>query len=139
MIVITIAITPSVKASRRAGFTAADPTWKAGRLANTACHTPALARRAVHRLMIVFLRPPAAKEQPMQDPGALDPPVWAVLDDYEARARREEQLFERLTPEELGRRRDELLLPVGRATGRLMNLLVKETRAKRILEVGSSY
>ena len=75
----------------------------------------------------------------MQDPGALDPPVWAVLDDYEARARREEQLFERLTAEELGRRRDELLLPVGRATGRLMNLLIKETRAKRILEVGSSY
>ncbi|HEX4388638.1 MAG TPA: class I SAM-dependent methyltransferase [Steroidobacteraceae bacterium] len=75
----------------------------------------------------------------MQDPGALDAPVWAVLDDYEARARREEQLLERLPPEELGRRRDELLLPVGRATGRLMNLLIKQTRAKRILEVGSSF
>jgi predicted O-methyltransferase YrrM len=75
----------------------------------------------------------------MQDPGALEPPVWAVIDDYEARARGEEELFERLTPEELGRRRDELLLPVGRATGRMMNLLVKAARAKRILEVGSSY
>jgi len=75
----------------------------------------------------------------MQDPSALEPPVWAVLDDYEVRASREQELFERLTPEELSRRRDELLLPVGRATGQLMNLLIKGHRARRILEVGSSY
>ena len=75
----------------------------------------------------------------MQDPSALDPAVWAVLDDYEARARREQGLLERLAPEELGRRRDELLLPVGRAAGQLMNILIKEAGAPRILEVGSSY
>jgi len=75
----------------------------------------------------------------MNDPGALDPAVWAVLDDYEARARREEELWQRLTPEEASRRRDELLLPVGRATGRLMNLLIKQAGGKRILEVGSSF
>ena len=34
---------------------------------------------------------------------------------------------------------DELLLAVGPATGQLINLLVKETEAKTILEVGSSY
>ena len=37
------------------------------------------------------------------------------------------------------RRRDELLLPVGRAAGTLINLLVREAEARRILEVGSSY
>jgi predicted O-methyltransferase YrrM len=75
----------------------------------------------------------------MQESSALDPPVWAVLADYETRAKREEELFEKLPPEELGRRRDELLLPVGRATGHLMNILIKGARAKRILEVGSSF
>ena len=53
--------------------------------------------------------------------------------------RREEALWETLSAEELGRRRDEMLLPVGRAAGVLLNLLVREGGAKRILEVGSSY
>jgi predicted O-methyltransferase YrrM len=70
---------------------------------------------------------------------SIDAAVWAVIDDYEARARREEELWSTLSPEEATRRRDEMLLPVGRATGTLLNLLAKETQARRILEVGSSY
>jgi methylamine dehydrogenase accessory protein MauD len=65
--------------------------------------------------------------------------VWAVIEEYEARARREEELWDTLSEAEAARRLDELLLPVGRATGSLMNLLVKEAGARRILEVGSSY
>jgi len=64
---------------------------------------------------------------------------WNVIEEYEARARREEQLWSTLSPEQAMRRRDELLLPVGRAAGTLMNLLIKEGMARRILEVGSSY
>ena len=75
----------------------------------------------------------------MQPTAVIDAAVWAVIEDYEARARREEELWSTLSAEEAARRRDELLLPVGRATGSLMNLLVKETGARRILEVGSSY
>jgi predicted O-methyltransferase YrrM len=65
--------------------------------------------------------------------------VLAVIEDYEARARREEELWSKLSAEEAMQRRDEMLLPVGRAAGTLMNLLVKEAEARRILEVGSSY
>jgi predicted O-methyltransferase YrrM len=75
----------------------------------------------------------------MTDPTALDPAVRAVLEDYEARAQREEALWSTLTGEEAARRRDEMLLPVGRATGTFLNLLVKSGEALRILEVGSSY
>ena len=75
----------------------------------------------------------------MADPGEIDQAVWAVLDDYEARAQGERQLWSTLSAEEGMRRRDEMLLPVGRAAGRLMNLLIKEGEARRILEVGSSY
>jgi predicted O-methyltransferase YrrM len=70
---------------------------------------------------------------------SMDQAVWAVLDDYEARAAREEKLRSTLSSEEAARRRDEMLLPVGRETGTLLNLLVKSGEARRILEVGSSY
>jgi predicted O-methyltransferase YrrM len=69
----------------------------------------------------------------------MDAAVWAVIEDYEARAEREEQLRDTLSPEEGERRIDEMLLPVGRATGVLLNLLAKEAGARRILEVGSSF
>ena len=75
----------------------------------------------------------------MQQPHRSMPAVWAVIEEYEERARREEELRDALSEEEVARRLDELLLPVGRATGSLMNLLVKEAEASRILEVGSSY
>jgi predicted O-methyltransferase YrrM len=69
----------------------------------------------------------------------IDAAVRAVLADYEARAEREEEIWDTLGPEEAERRIDEMLLPVGRATGTLLNLLAKEAGARRILEVGSSY
>jgi predicted O-methyltransferase YrrM len=65
--------------------------------------------------------------------------VWTVIEDYEARALREAELWKTLSAEEASARRDEMLLPVGRATGTLMNLLIREAEASRILEVGSSY
>jgi predicted O-methyltransferase YrrM len=70
---------------------------------------------------------------------SIDAAVSAVLADYEARAEREEVLWDTLGPEEAGRRIDEMLLPVGRATGTLLNLLAREAGARRILEVGSSF
>jgi predicted O-methyltransferase YrrM len=74
----------------------------------------------------------------MHDP-LTDAAFRAVIEEYEARAAREEKLWETLTPEDAGRRRDEMLLPVGRAAGVLLNLLIQEGDARRILEVGSSY
>ena len=75
----------------------------------------------------------------MPDSSEIDPAVWKVIEDYEARAQRDEQLWETLTEAEVRERLDEFLLPVGRATATLMNLLIKEGEARRILEVGSSY
>jgi len=70
---------------------------------------------------------------------SIDAAVSAVLADYEARAEREEVLWDTLGPEEAERRIDEMLLPVGPATGTLLNLLAREAGARRILEVGSSF
>ena len=69
----------------------------------------------------------------------IDPAVWQVIEDYEARAERDEQLWNSLSEQEVRQRLDEFLLPVGRATGTLINLLVREAEARRVLEVGSSY
>lgn len=69
----------------------------------------------------------------------IDAAVGTVLADYEARAEREEALWDTLAPEEAERRIDEMLLPVGRATGTVLNLLAKQACARRILEVGSSF
>ena len=69
----------------------------------------------------------------------IEPAVWQVIEDYEARAERDEQLWNSLSEQEVRQRLDEFLLPVGRATATLMNLLIKEGEARRILEVGSSY
>jgi predicted O-methyltransferase YrrM len=75
----------------------------------------------------------------MQQPASIEQAVWAVIEDYETRARREQELWSTLSAEEAAARRDEMLLAVGRAAGSLMNLLIKEAEASRILEVGSSY
>ena len=75
----------------------------------------------------------------MSDPAAIDPSVWSVMEEYEARARRDEALFNSLSEAEVRARLDEFLLPVGRAAATLMNLIIKEGEARRILEVGSSY
>jgi predicted O-methyltransferase YrrM len=70
---------------------------------------------------------------------SIDPAVLTVIADYEVRAKREDELWDTLSPEEASRRRDDLLLPVGRAAATLMSILIKEAGARRILEVGSSY
>jgi predicted O-methyltransferase YrrM len=75
----------------------------------------------------------------MRQLSSMEPAVWAVIEDYETRAQREDELWETLSEEDVRRRRDEFLLPVGRATGTLINLIAKEGAARRILEVGSSY
>ena len=72
-------------------------------------------------------------------PEPMDQAVSAVLADYEARAEREREIWSTLSPDESLRRRDEMLLPVGRPAAMLMSLLIKEAEARRILEVGSSY
>jgi len=75
----------------------------------------------------------------MPDCTAIDSAVWQVIEDYEARARRDEELWNTLSEAQVRERLDEFLLPVGRAAGTLMNLIIREAKARRILEVGSSY
>jgi predicted O-methyltransferase YrrM len=64
----------------------------------------------------------------------MDPRVQAVIDEYQTRADAEVELWS-----DPNRRRDELLLPVGPATASLISTLIKEAKARAILEVGSSY
>jgi predicted O-methyltransferase YrrM len=75
----------------------------------------------------------------MSDPAGIDPKVWRVMEEYEARAQRDEVLFNSLSEAEVRARLDEFLLPVGRAAASLMNIVIKGGKAQRILEVGSSY
>jgi predicted O-methyltransferase YrrM len=60
--------------------------------------------------------------------------VERVLEAFEARSRRE---WSSSAP--FARGRDSLLLSVGRAAGSLLNLMVRESGARRILELGTSY
>ena len=63
----------------------------------------------------------------------------SLLEKYERRAAEEAQLMRSLPIEEGMRRRDEFLISVGPATGQLLNLLVREHKAQRVLEIGTSY
>jgi len=69
----------------------------------------------------------------------MDQAVRRVLDEYEARSEAEEKRWQQLEPNTFVEERDKFLLAVGPATGLLMNLLVKESESKVILEVGTSY
>src|SRR5579862_3612794 len=44
-----------------------------------------------------------------------------------------------MPPAEMAKHLDELLLPVGPATGQLMNIIIKESKARTILEIGTSH
>jgi predicted O-methyltransferase YrrM len=68
----------------------------------------------------------------------MDEAVLRVLKDYEARMARETPIIEKGGPDLIAHR-DEFLLPVGPATATILNLLIKGSKAKVILEVGSSY
>lgn len=63
----------------------------------------------------------------------MDGAVEAVLTAFDARAKRE------WSSPALAGGRDKMLLSVGRPAGLLLNLLVRESGAKRILELGTSY
>ncbi len=69
----------------------------------------------------------------------MDATIAAVLAEYENRADREAALMRSLPVEEGMRRRDEFLIPVGRAAGLLLNRLVKAVGATRVVEFGTSY
>jgi len=69
----------------------------------------------------------------------MDKAVEAVLADYDARAAKELALMQELAPEEMLRRADEFLIPIGPDAGRLLNLIIKSSQAKIILELGTSY
>ena len=69
----------------------------------------------------------------------MDPAVQQVLDEYEVRSVAEETRWHELEWNNFVIERDQFLLAVGPATGHLMNLLVKETESRVILEIGTSY
>lgn len=69
----------------------------------------------------------------------MNPKIEAVLQAYESRQEAENKLFRELPPVQIHARRDEFLLSLGPATGTLINVLVKEAQARRILEVGTAY
>jgi predicted O-methyltransferase YrrM len=65
--------------------------------------------------------------------------VEAVLREYEQRAQRESDLIDNLSGPEMMRQRDDFLLPVGRGTATLLDVLIREMPARTVLEIGSSY
>jgi predicted O-methyltransferase YrrM len=70
----------------------------------------------------------------------MDNAIESVLNEYEQRAEREDAVIADLYGrQQMLQRRDEFLLSVGRHTGTLLNILVKDSEAKRILEIGTSY
>jgi predicted O-methyltransferase YrrM len=69
----------------------------------------------------------------------MDTAIDAVLAGYDERAANELALMQELTPEELMRRVDEFLIPIGPDTGKVLNMLIRSSRARTILELGTSY
>jgi predicted O-methyltransferase YrrM len=68
-----------------------------------------------------------------------DKAIQRVLAQYEARSAEETKRWLELERADFERERDQFLLAVGPETGQFMNLLIKEAKAKVILEVGTSY
>ena len=62
-----------------------------------------------------------------------------LLKELENRAATESQIMSKLSSQELDERIDEFLLPIGRDTGNLVNMMIKMADAKTIVEIGSSY
>lgn len=62
-----------------------------------------------------------------------------VLARYELRAKEEIALMQQLPPHAGMARRDEFLIPIGPAVGRFLSDLVIASRAKTIVELGTSY
>ena len=68
-----------------------------------------------------------------------DSRAQAVFEAYHDRHQRELDLAHRLQDQAFGARRDEFLLPVGRAVGNFLRALAVGRNAKTILELGTSY
>lgn len=69
----------------------------------------------------------------------MDEAIKAVLAEYENRAAAENALQHEMSREKWLDRRDEFLISVGPATGELLNILIKASKAQTILELGTSY
>ncbi len=63
----------------------------------------------------------------------------SVAAEYEARAARESREMHTIAPDQMMARRDEMLLPVGRETATLLQLLIRGAEAQNIVEIGTSY
>jgi len=69
----------------------------------------------------------------------MDHAVEVILKEYEKRSDAETERNRGMDDREFFKHRDEFLLSVGPATGQLINLLARQSKAKTILEVGSSF
>ena len=69
----------------------------------------------------------------------MDGAIEEVLHEYDARAEAEMKRMGAMAPGDMMNHIDEFLLPVGPATGALMNILLKESKARAILEIGTSH
>jgi predicted O-methyltransferase YrrM len=69
----------------------------------------------------------------------MDQAVESILREYEKRSAAETERNQKMDDKEFFKHRDEFLLFVGPATGQLLNILAKQSHAKTIVEVGSSY
>jgi predicted O-methyltransferase YrrM len=68
-----------------------------------------------------------------------DAAVQRVLEEYEARSTEETKRWHTQERKDFVRERDQFLLAVGPETGQFMNLLIRESKSKVILEIGTSY
>lgn len=69
----------------------------------------------------------------------MDLKVQAVIDAYQKRADEEVAIARNLVSAGEQRDVDDLLLPIGKAAAQFVNLLIKQAKARSILEVGTSY
>ena len=68
-----------------------------------------------------------------------EPAVQNVLAEYRQRIQAEDAIRKSVSRQEWLSRRDDFLLEVGDATALMLNILIREAKAKTILEVGTSY
>jgi predicted O-methyltransferase YrrM len=69
----------------------------------------------------------------------MDAAIETVLAEYDKRGVEEHKIRDRDGMNRWLERRDEFLIAVGPATGRLLNILAKSIKARTILELGTSY
>ena len=69
----------------------------------------------------------------------MDKQIEELLRAYEQRSAKEWALMDELGVADAAKRIDEFLLAVGPSTGQFLNTLVRDSKATRILEIGTSY